>query len=151
MSNIAIEPCGFWLRSIESPQRPALIRPGGETITYGTLFARVNRTTRLLASLGLVEGDHLTFAQGQRPEIFEIVLACSQLDVWYTPASARLSTDELTYPFVDSTSSAAAPAASVAFVASGGGSEMGKLQRRKLRADSPAAIASSVVNPAGGS
>lgn len=124
MSISAIEPCGFWRRAIESPQRPALIGPGGETITYGTLYARVNRTTRLLASLGLVEGDHLTFALGQRPEIFEIVLACSQLGVWYTPASARLSTDELTYLLVDSSAKAlvvdstsavaAAPAATAA-------------------------------------
>ena len=97
-----IEPNGFWRRAIESPDRPAIVDADERTISYGELFARVNRFSHLLRAAGLRAGDHATFVLGRRAEVFEVVLACAQLGIWYTPASSQLAPDELAHILVDS-------------------------------------------------
>jgi acyl-CoA synthetase (AMP-forming)/AMP-acid ligase II len=93
---------GFWRRSIETPQRAAIVDGDERVISYGELFDRVNRLSHLLRTLDLRVGDHATFVLGRRAEVFEVVLACAQTGIWYTPASAQLAPDELAHILRDS-------------------------------------------------
>ena len=97
-----LEPNGFWRRAIASPGRTAIVDADEHTISYGELFGRVNRLSHCLCALGLRAGDHATFVLGRRAEVFEVVLACAQSGIWYTPASSQLAPDELAHILCDS-------------------------------------------------
>lgn len=97
-----LEHNGFWRRAIETPDRPAIIDADERIVTYGELFDRVNRLSHCLRALGLGVDDHATFVLGRRAEVFEVVLACAQSGVWYTPASPQLAPDELAHVLCDS-------------------------------------------------
>src|SRR5438552_13393113 len=96
------EDAGFWIEAYAHPDKPAIIGPGDTSITFGELVARVNRLSHLLRALGLEPGDHVSYLLPNRAEVLEVVLACFQIGLIYTPINHHLLPDEVTYIVEDS-------------------------------------------------
>jgi len=88
---------GFWAQAYSHPDKIAIIGPGDSALTFGDLVARVNRLSHMLRSLGLDAGDHAAYLLPNRPEVLEVVLACFQIGLIYTPINHHLLPDEVTY------------------------------------------------------
>jgi fatty-acyl-CoA synthase len=78
------------------PERMALediVR--GDRVTYRQLSMRTGRTTALLASLGVAQGDRVALLCRNRIEFFELLFACAKLGAILVPLNWRMPGHEL--------------------------------------------------------
>ena len=83
------------------PQRVAfedVVR--GDLVTYRELNQRTGRTTALLASLGIKQGDRVALLCRNRIEFFELLFACAKLGAILVPLNWRMPGQELA-PLLD--------------------------------------------------
>lgn len=78
------------------PKKPAIVYEG-ETIDYGALHRRADRTSSWFQSLGIEKGDRVAAMLPNCPEFIEIYLACSHLGAIFIPVNFRLAGPELEY------------------------------------------------------
>ncbi|HEY5776539.1 MAG TPA: long-chain fatty acid--CoA ligase [Xanthomonadales bacterium] len=78
------------------PQRVAfedIVRE--QHVTYAELDQRTGRTTALLASLGVAQGDRVAILCRNRVEFFELLFACARLGAILVPLNWRMPAREL--------------------------------------------------------
>jgi fatty-acyl-CoA synthase len=83
------------------PDRTAL-RFLGDSITWGTLDARVEKLADALARRGVSFGDRVLILMLNRPEYLEVVLATNALGAIAVPVNFRLTPPEVAYLVNDS-------------------------------------------------
>ncbi|WP_432261984.1 AMP-binding protein [Cupriavidus sp. TMH.W2] len=76
--------------------------PSGRTVTYRQLDEEANRVAHLLVSRGIGKGDAVLFAVDNCPEFLYLAWGCQRAGVVFTPASTKLSADDLHYVAQDS-------------------------------------------------
>jgi long-chain acyl-CoA synthetase len=80
------------------PDRPAYVMAAtGEVVTYGALDAAANRLSQLFFAMGLRPGDHVALCLENHPRFLEIVWGAHYAGLYYTAASSRLTSAELSY------------------------------------------------------
>ena len=67
----------------------------GDRVTYRQLSIRTGRTTALLASLGVAQGDRVALLCRNRIEFFELLFACARLGAILVPLNWRMPDHEL--------------------------------------------------------
>ncbi|MDY7103984.1 MAG: AMP-binding protein [Actinomycetota bacterium] len=77
------------------PDRPALVVAGGPELTRAQLDRRANQVARLLADLGVGEGDLVTIAYPNGVDFVATTIACWRLGAVPQPVSSRLPDLEL--------------------------------------------------------
>lgn len=90
----------FWTRTDRSS--PALICPDGSVRTVGQLLDAAHQLSRTLREAGVGRGDVVAYCLRNGPEIFEIILATSQIGAYYTPISWHLTAYEIQHILIDS-------------------------------------------------
>jgi long-chain acyl-CoA synthetase len=93
---------GAWVLAASEPERPALIVPGADPVSYGSLAAAANRVSNALRDLGAGPGDVVASLQHNGPRHFEVLLATSQLGVYFVPVNVHLAPAEIAYIVADS-------------------------------------------------
>ena len=93
---------GLWGIAGQEPGRPALIVPGGETVTFGGLAAATHRLANALRALGVGAGDVVASLQHNSVQHFEVSLATSQIGVYFVPVDVHLTPPEAAYIARDS-------------------------------------------------
>jgi long-chain acyl-CoA synthetase len=81
---------------------PAVIMPGGDTITFGELYARSQRVAAVLHSAGLRRGDGVALVLPNRPEFVEITWGCQLSGLYYTAVNIHFTPGEVAYVIDDS-------------------------------------------------
>lgn len=81
---------------------PALIVPGGKTISYSKLYARSRRVAALLYDAGLRPGDGVALILPNCPEFLEITWGCQLSGLYYTAVNTHFTPDEVAYVIDDS-------------------------------------------------
>jgi fatty-acyl-CoA synthase len=77
-----------------APDKPAL-HFEGETLSYGVLAARIERTARALQSkLGVGQGDRVAILSLNRPDYLVLLYACARLGAILVPLNWRLAVAE---------------------------------------------------------
>ncbi|MDW3220352.1 MAG: AMP-binding protein [Acidimicrobiales bacterium] len=76
---------------------PALVEPGGPTITYGALFDRAARLARVLADRGVTPGDRVLVTTDKSPDTVALYLACLHAGAVHTPLNPAFTADEQAY------------------------------------------------------
>ena len=88
------------------PASSIAIQFGEQTITYGDLCAKIDRTTAYILDQGrLKRGDRIAYYGMNNPEIFVVLMAAARLGIILVPLNWRLSVEELTYQLADCTPS----------------------------------------------
>lgn len=86
------------IHAATDPDKPAVIMAStGVVTTYAELDAAANRLSRLLASAGLVPGDHVAICMENHPRYLEVIWGCHYAGLVYTACSSRLTSGELGY------------------------------------------------------
>ena len=75
----------------------AVFIPGRREITYFQLEEGANRVANLLRSAGIKTGDAVLFCVENCPEFLYLGWGCQRAGVVFTPASTKLSADDLRY------------------------------------------------------
>ena len=78
-----------------SPDRPAIIVPGGATLTYGQLDRRVDGFARSLRRSGSSPGDRLALANCNTPEFFVAFFGAARAGLVAVPLDPGLAAPEL--------------------------------------------------------
>ena len=85
------------------PGKAAVVMADGSgLVTYGELEARSRQVSRLLASLGVRDGDHVAVMLANRPEYFEIAWGAQRAGTYWTPVNWHLTEQEAAYVVADS-------------------------------------------------
>jgi long-chain acyl-CoA synthetase len=79
------------------PDAPALLLPGGDTVTFGELYERSCRVAASLHSAGLRRGDAVALMLPNRREFLEVSWACQLSGLYYTPVNTHLTFEEVAY------------------------------------------------------
>ncbi len=80
------------------PDHPAVIMGGsGEVLSYAELDDQANRLSRVFRDAGLEAGDHMAFCLENRIEFLTVAWAAHYAGLFYTAASSRLTSEELSY------------------------------------------------------
>jgi long-chain acyl-CoA synthetase len=93
---------GLWAVAAQDPDRPALIVPDGEPVTFGELATATHRVSNGLRARGVGEGDVIASLQHNSVRHFEVVLAASQVGVYCVPVNVHLAPPEIAYIARDS-------------------------------------------------
>ena len=88
---------GFWRWATSDGDRIAIVEPDARSVTYAELLADSNRVAHGLRSLGLATGDSIAYLLGNQIEVYSLVLAASQIGLYYTPINHHLVGDEVAY------------------------------------------------------
>jgi long-chain acyl-CoA synthetase len=94
-----------WAPAQRTPDAVAMIdlsRDRPLEISYGTLEDRLDRFAALITGLGLVAGDRLAMAVGNRYEFIEVMYGAMRAGIVPVPLNTRLGTDSLAYILKDS-------------------------------------------------
>jgi long-chain acyl-CoA synthetase len=102
----------FWDVAVTDSRRPAIVAGDGTQLTFGELAESANRLSRALARAGARPGDVVVGVTGNRPEFFEVYLACLQSGLYFVPTSPRGTPQDLAWVVED-----CAPVAVVAVAA----------------------------------
>jgi long-chain acyl-CoA synthetase len=89
-------------RAEELAPTPVALRAADTTLTWSELDDRVNRWVHLLRASGLTPGDRILVLAGNRPEVFELLLAALHAGLTLTPANSQLTGQEVAYLLRDS-------------------------------------------------
>jgi long-chain acyl-CoA synthetase len=93
---------GVWSLAAREPERPALIVPGQEPVTFRELAAATNRLSNALRGIGIGNGDAVASLQYNGPEHFEVYLAALQIGTHFVPVNTHLAAAEVAYIVGDS-------------------------------------------------
>ena len=99
-------------------ESPALVVAGGDTISYGELYARSQRVAAVLHGAGLRRGDGVALVLPNRSEFFEITWGCQLSGLYYTAVNTHFTPDEVAYVIDDSDAKAVFVDASMTDLAS---------------------------------
>src|SRR5581483_10514632 len=88
--------------AMRTPDSPALVVAGGETISYGELYARSQRVAAVLHDAGLRRGDGVALVLPNRPEFLETTWGCQLSGLYYTPVNTHFTPAEVAYVIDDS-------------------------------------------------
>lgn len=88
------------------PGAAALIMSSGQTVSYGELLERSQRTAHVLYGAGLRRGDAVAMMLPNSPQFFEVAWACQRSGLFYTPINTHLTVEEVAYIIDDSGSKA---------------------------------------------
>jgi acyl-CoA synthetase (AMP-forming)/AMP-acid ligase II len=82
----------------EKPDKPAYIMAStGEVVTRLQAEQRANQCARMLRSLGLKPGDHISIFMENNRQFLEICLAAGRIGLFYTAISTHLTLSEVKY------------------------------------------------------
>ncbi len=95
------EGIGFWPWAIRDPHRLALVDPAERQVTFGELHAACNRVANGLLGMGLKPGDGIAVILPNCAEFYEILLAASQIGLYFTPINHFLVASEVAYVLAD--------------------------------------------------
>jgi len=87
---------------MRTPDSPALVVAGGETITYGDLYARSQRVAAVLHDAGLRRGDGVALVLPNCQEFFEITWGCQLSGLYYSAVNTHFTPEEVAYIVDDS-------------------------------------------------
>jgi acyl-CoA synthetase (AMP-forming)/AMP-acid ligase II len=91
------------VHALTCPDKPAVIMAGsGQTVTYRQLDERSNQCAHLFRSLGLQQGDTVSFCLENRAEFFDLVWGAQRAGLIYVAISCRLTPSEMDYILNDS-------------------------------------------------
>ena len=90
----------FWTRT--DRDTVALIDPDGAQRTVGQVQDGANRLAHALRAAGVQKGDVVAYCMHNSAAVFELVLATSQIGVYYTPINWHLTPHEIRYILKDS-------------------------------------------------
>ncbi|WP_229074231.1 acyl-CoA synthetase [Actinoplanes sp. DH11] len=93
---------GMWTVASRSPQRVAIVEPGGRTLTYAELAAEANRIGRGLRDAGLRAGDTVALLLPNGADILVAYYAAVQIGLHVVPLNWHLTAPELGYILRDS-------------------------------------------------
>ncbi|WP_433830194.1 acyl-CoA synthetase [Actinoplanes sp. CA-015351] len=93
---------GMWTVARESPQREAIVEPGGRTLTYGDLAAEADRIGRGLRAAGLGADDTIALLMPNGADILIMYFAAVQIGLHVVPLNWHLTAPELAYILRDS-------------------------------------------------
>ncbi|WP_029433078.1 AMP-binding protein [Blastococcus sp. URHD0036] len=99
---MAEHPSGLAEVARRHPDRPAVVRADGGVLRFAALAARVNAISRHLRALGLRTGDAVAAVVPNGPEYLELVLATSQVGMYFVPVNRHLSAPEVAFVVGDS-------------------------------------------------
>lgn len=88
---------GFWNVARATPDRLAVVAPGGERVSYGELHRRANQLVHALRARGLGRGDGIAILLPNGVEFLVAVLAANQAGMFYTPLNHNLVGAEISY------------------------------------------------------
>lgn len=75
----------------------AVFVPSGHRLTYRQVEEGANRVAHLLRQIGVKTGDAVLFSVGNCPAFLHLALGCQRAGVIFTPASTKVSADDLHY------------------------------------------------------
>jgi long-chain acyl-CoA synthetase len=93
---------GMWTIAGESPQRTAIVEPGGRTLDYAELAAEADRIGRGLREAGLGAGDTVALLLPNGADILVTYFAAVQIGLHVVPLNWHLTAPELAYILRDS-------------------------------------------------
>lgn len=94
---------GFWLNAETAPERPALKTAAGVEMTYGELYAEVNRVCHGLADVaGIQPGDTVASVMGDTATMVALYLAAMQSGIYLVTINHHLSAQDIAYILGDS-------------------------------------------------
>ncbi|MEC9052781.1 MAG: AMP-binding protein, partial [Actinomycetota bacterium] len=97
------EQVGFRLWAASDPDQVALVTADDSRITYGELFAEVNRISHgLRENCGLVEGDTVASVMTNSAAMVALYLAAMQSGVYLVTLNYHLTEPEIEYILADS-------------------------------------------------
>ncbi|HEY9079407.1 malonyl-CoA synthase [Magnetovibrio sp.] len=79
------------------PDAPALVSPGGATITYADLNAMSAGYAGLLASLGVGKGERVAVQVDKSPQAVALYLGCLRIGAIYLPLNTAYTAAEVAY------------------------------------------------------
>jgi acyl-CoA synthetase (AMP-forming)/AMP-acid ligase II len=85
-----------------APDRPAVIMQNGAVLTFTELEDRANQAAQLYRELGLKTGDGVAVFMENELPYFEACWGAQRAGLFFTPVSARLTSEELRYIIEDS-------------------------------------------------
>ncbi|MFI4974337.1 MAG: AMP-binding protein [Caulobacterales bacterium] len=97
-AQVGMQPA-MWARL--QPDRVAIYDHTGQDRTFGELNANANRVARLLRAAGLVAGDSVALACGNRAEFCDVLLGVLRVGMRCTPVNWHLTADEIAYVVQD--------------------------------------------------
>jgi len=97
---------GYWCaRAVERyPERAAIIdlsRDPAREVTYGEIDERMDRVASLLTAQGLVAGDRIAMAVGNRFEFVEIMYGAMRAGIVPVPLNTKLGSETIDYILKD--------------------------------------------------
>ncbi|WP_286990001.1 AMP-binding protein [Thermomonospora sp. CIF 1] len=102
MSQGTQEQIGFRLWAVSDPELCAIITADDERITYGELFAEVNRVCHGLRAQGVNEGDTIAVVMTNSPAMVTAYLAAMQSGIYLVTINYHLTAPEIAYILQDS-------------------------------------------------
>jgi long-chain acyl-CoA synthetase len=93
---------GLWSIAATSPDRPAVVDPAGQTMTYGELAAEADRIGRGLRELGLRAGDSVAVLLPNGSPLLATFFAALQTGIYLVPVNWHLVAAEVAYILQDS-------------------------------------------------
>ncbi|HEX3488031.1 MAG TPA: acyl-CoA synthetase [Streptosporangiaceae bacterium] len=93
---------GLWTIAASTPERTAVIDPGGRAVSYGELAAEADRIGRGLAELGLAPGDTVATLLPNGATALAVFFAAIQTGLYIVPVNWHLVGAEVGYILADS-------------------------------------------------
>ncbi|OLT31648.1 hypothetical protein BJF79_00065 [Actinomadura sp. CNU-125] len=106
MSEQPQEQIGFRLWAVSDPDLCAIITADDARITYGELFAEVNRICHGLRARGVTEGDTVAVVLANSAALVAAYLAAMQSGLYLVTVNYHLTTPEIAYILEDSAAKA---------------------------------------------
>lgn len=101
----AMRGIAYWIdkRARITPERIALVGPGGEALTYSEMSRRVNQMARMLRQrYGVAKGDRVAVLSGNHEDYLMLLFALAKLGSIAVPLNIRLTPRELAFQLNDS-------------------------------------------------
>jgi long-chain acyl-CoA synthetase len=93
---------GLWNIAGQEPDRPAVVDPGGGTVSYGELAAAADRYARGLHQMGLRAGDAIVLMMPNCAEMLAVHFAALQTGLYIVAVNWHLVGPEVAYILSDS-------------------------------------------------
>jgi long-chain acyl-CoA synthetase len=93
---------GFWQAALADPDRPALVEPGGRTLSAQELAGASHQLVHALRARGLARGDVVAMLLPNAAPALEVLLAAMQGGWYITPLNTNLAPPEIAHILRDS-------------------------------------------------
>lgn len=87
----------LWMNNGVPPEKIFLVRPEGETISYGTMYAMADRFAATFETLGLRSGDRIATVLDKSHFAIGLYMACVRYGFVYCPMNATSTPRELDF------------------------------------------------------